>query len=83
MTFSVDPSKGKIRLYVDNDADGDFLDADEVSPVFTAQTINVSNGGTSPAGSLLKGSLGVGIYHNMSVYRDTTMDVNNVQVVGG
>lgn len=89
VTFSKDPTKGKVRVYVDRDGDGDFLDADEMSPEFTCQTLanctsadaaKVANG-ARPVGAPLPSHLRLGIYHRQ-IYGPTTIDIDNVQVYG-
>jgi hypothetical protein len=89
VTFSKDPSKGKVQLFVDHDGSGDFLAASKASPVITCQTLanctsadpaKVSNG-ARPAGQSLPSHMRIGCYHRAS-YGPTTVDVDNVQVMG-
>ena len=84
VTYSQDPAKGRVQMFVDANADGDFLDAGEVSPVLTMRTLAyVTSSGSSPIapGGSLPSHLRLGIYHHSS-YGTTTVDLDNVQVVG-
>lgn len=84
VTFSKDPTKGRVRLYVDRDGDGDFLDADEMSPEITCQTLaNLTSKGSSPrnVGDPIPSHFRIGCYHR-ATYGPTTVDIDNVQVVG-
>lgn len=84
--YSKDASKGWVRLYVDNDGDGDFLDADEMSPQITCPTLaTITSKGNSPrnVGDPLPSHMRIGIYRQGSTYTGTgTMDIDNIQVVG-
>lgn len=83
VTYSQDPAKGRAQLFVDNDGDGDFLDADEASPVLTMRTlayVTSQGGGSIPVGGSIPGHLRIGPYHD-ETYGTTTVDVDNVQVV--
>jgi hypothetical protein len=91
VTFSKDPAKGKIRVYVDRNGDGDFTDTREVSPVITGPTLAfVTEQAVVPAGDPpgpyvgdpIPGHMRIGIYHDPSAYGTTTVDFDNVQVVG-
>ena len=86
VTYSQDPARGKIQMFVDSNADGDFVDTGEASPVLTMRTLAyvTSRGiGAIPVGGSIPGHLRLGIYHDGAVYGTTTVDVDNVQVVGG
>ncbi len=82
--YSKDPSKGRIQFFCDNDGDGDFLDADEASSVFTRQTLHtfsIAEYGKA-AGDAIPCHLRLGIYRNTSYTGNTYVDIDNVQVVG-
>jgi hypothetical protein len=86
VTWSQDPAKGKVQLYVDRNGDGDFLDSEEISPVIRVRTLAYmaqASGGSLPVGASIPGHLRLGIYHNPSAYGTTTVDVDNVQSVSG
>ncbi len=81
--WSKDPAVGKLRMYVDNDGDGDFLDADEMSPLLSIGTLAYA----SAAGSGLNindpipGHLRLGLYHN-TIIPGASVEIDNVQIVG-
>lgn len=82
--YSKDPAKGWIRLYVDNDGDGDFLDADEMSPqIFCPTLATLTSKGSSPrnVGDALPSHMRIGIYHK-NTYGTAALDIDNVQVIG-
>lgn len=86
VTYSQDPAKGKVQVFVDLDGDGDFVDPGEASPVFSMRTlayVTSQGSGTIPVGGSLPDHLRLGIYHDPSAYSNTTVDVDNVQVVSG
>jgi hypothetical protein len=83
VTYSQDPTKGKVRVFVDTNADGDFLDKGERSPVLTMRTlayVSAQGNGTIPVGQSLPGHLRIGLYHD-SAYGTATVDVDNVQIL--
>jgi len=83
VTYSKDPTKGKVQMFVDNNGDGDFLDADEVSPVMTMATLSYAAvaGNGFAIDDPIPSHLRLGPYHD-PWYGTTTVDVDNVQVVG-
>ena len=84
ITYSQDPSVGKAQMFADLNADGDFLDRGEVSPVLGMRTlayVTAGGSGTIPLGDSIPGHLRLGIYHDTSVYGSATVDVDNVQVL--
>lgn len=86
VTYSQDPAKGRIQVFVDSNADGDFLDRGEMSPELTMRTlayVTSQGSGTIPVGESLPGHLRLGIYHHSSVYGTTVVGVDNVQVLLG
>jgi hypothetical protein len=84
VTYSQDPAKGKLQLFVDRNGDGDSLDTGEISPVFAVRTLAyvTSQGlGSIQVGGSIPGHLRLGVYHDESAYGTTSIDVDNVQVV--
>jgi hypothetical protein len=89
VTFSQDPAIGKIRIYVDRDGDGNFNDADEMSPEFTQQTLPTETLGPTvnvsylPIGTSIPTHMRVGIYNDgPNFYGTTTVHLDNIQVMG-
>lgn len=84
--YSKDPARGWVQFYVDRDGDGDFLDADEVSPKIPCSTLAwITSKGSSPrnVGDPLPSHQRIGIYRQGPTYSGTsTVDIDNVQVVG-
>jgi hypothetical protein len=83
VTFSQWPNVGKVQVFIDSNADGDFLDAGEASPVWTGATLQYE---TAPENGLAAGDsvpamFMVGVYHNPSAYGTTSVEVDNVQVL--
>jgi hypothetical protein len=79
--YSRDPAVGRMILYADIDGDGV---AEHVSgPVFF-QTIShcTTAGNGLSVGDPIPGHLRLGVYHDPAVYGDTTIHIDNVQVVG-
>jgi hypothetical protein len=87
VTYSGRASVGKLRLYVDVNGDGDWLDAGEISPVISAQTLatQATAGYGMNAGASIPGHLRMGIYHNPTIScpapSGCRVDVDNVQIV--
>ena len=82
ITFSQHPNVGKVTVYIDNDNDGDWLDADETftwNGATLAYATAAHNG--LAAGESIPSFLEIGPYHN-SVYGTTSLDIDNVQVYG-
>jgi chitodextrinase len=85
VTYSQDPTTGRVRVYVDRNGDGDFLDSEEVSPVLTIRTlayVTQQGSGSIPVAGSLPSHLRLGVYHDASAYGTTSVDVDNVQIVG-
>ncbi len=83
--YSKDAGQGWVRLYVDRDGDGDFLDADEMSPKITCPTLaTITSKGNSPrnVGDALPSHMRIGIYRQQTYLAPATLDLDNVQVVG-
>jgi len=91
ITYSQDPSKGKIQISADLNGDGDFSDAGEQSPVMTTYTLkyevdgpNGTSDGLAP-GQSIPSHLRMGNYHNPSISCPPPLgcqtDVDNVEVV--
>lgn len=68
VTYSVDPSIGSVKIYVDVDGDGDALDRGERSRRFALQTLGQEQTGTATdglsAGVSIPSHLRMGIYHD-------------------
>jgi hypothetical protein len=87
VTYSSDASVGKIRLYADLNADGDWNDAGEVSPIISAPTLAYTT--TSAyglnAGDAIPGHPRIGLYHSPTIScpapAGCRVDVDNVQIV--
>ena len=85
VTYSQDPAKGRVRVFVDSNADGDFLDRRETSPELRMRTlayVTDQGSGTIPVGKPIPSHLRIGVYHD-SDYGTATIDVDNVQVLRG
>lgn len=83
--YTKDPALGWIRLYVDRDGDGDFLDANEMSPQIPCQTLaTITVKGNSPrnVGDSLPSHMRLGMYRQQTYLSASVMDQDNVQVVG-
>jgi Polysaccharide lyase len=83
VTYSSYPAKGRVRAFVDSNADGDFRDRGETSPVLTMRTlayVTDQGSGTIAVGSSIPSHLRIGVYHD-SAYGTATIDVDNVQVL--
>jgi hypothetical protein len=94
VTYSRDPRLGRVRVYVDLNGDGDFGDANEVSPAFHVATLRAEQarlpGGTysdvpSPygVGKSIPDHLRAGIYEDPDYPCPSgcSVDIDNVQVV--
>jgi len=87
--YSKKPRKGRIRLFVDLNADGDFADRRERSRRIRTNTLKREIAGTARdgrrAGQSLPSHLRVGIYHDTPIRcrrpRGCSVDVDNVQVI--
>jgi chitodextrinase len=83
ITFSQWPNTGKVRVFVDSNADGDFLDPGEASPVWQGATlayVTTADSGLA-AGDSVPSMLAMGLYHNPSAYGTTSVELDNVQVL--
>ena len=85
VTFSQWPGVGKVQVFVDSNADGDFQDSGETSPVWSGATLMYATAPHSglAAGQSVPSMLALGIYHNPSAYGTTSIELDNVQVLGG
>jgi hypothetical protein len=87
--YSQDPGRGWLQVSADLNADGDFDDPEERSPLIRAQTLKTETSGSSSdglaAGDPIPSHLRVGLYHNDSVGcpapTGCSTEVDNVQVV--
>ena len=94
VSYSAQPASGRVKLYVDANADGDARDRREQSPSFQTATLKretVSSPETGlVAGSSIPSHLRVGLYHDLGIRckrpRGCPIHVDNVQVtapIGG
>jgi hypothetical protein len=89
ITYSQDPSRGKVTIYVDLNGDGDAADSGEQSPTLSMSTLKrETTGGTDDGiapGESIPSHLRVGIYHNPAIEcpppGGCSTQVDNVQVV--
>jgi hypothetical protein len=88
--YSHDASKGTLKVYVDNDGDGDASDPDEESPLFRRSTLRTETEGGARDDGIAPGQpipdhLRVGIYHDPSYRceerRSCVIHIDNVQVL--
>ena len=83
ITFSQYTNIGKITFYIDNDADGDFLGADEMFTWNGATNLYVTSAENGlAAGDTLPNVLFLGPYRNSTITGNTYVDIDNVQVYG-
>jgi Ca2+-binding RTX toxin-like protein len=87
VTYSEDPSRGSLTMYIDLNGDGDVADPGEASPTIHTATLKPETSGplTDIApGSPIPSHLRVGIYHDPAIPCPSgcAVDVDNVQVVG-
>jgi hypothetical protein len=93
--YSQHDDEGRVKLYLDRNGDGDWLDAEERSPPFTTHTLKYElpdhHGAASETNGLAPGDsipshLRVGLYHDPSIDcpapRGCSIEIDNVQVVG-
>lgn len=86
VTYSQDPSIGRVTVYADLNGDGDAADPDEQSPTIEIATLKVESAGGDDdgvaEGESIPSHLRAGIYHNPSIGCATScgIDVDNVQV---
>jgi hypothetical protein len=90
ITYSQDPNKGRIKVYVDLNGDGDATDAGEQSPVIRRPTLlreTAGPNGDVGAGNSIPSHLRAGVYHAQSYScpppNGCHADFDNVQVVKG
>ena len=94
VTYSQHSDKGQVKLYIDRNGDGDWLDDEEQSPAFTTHTLKYEtpdrHGAASDTDGLAPGDsipshLRVGVYHDPSIDcpapSGCSVQVDNVQVV--
>jgi hypothetical protein len=89
VAYSANPDRGSIQVWVDLNADGDFSDLDEVSPVFRTNTLKREIEGDANDGYVtgepLPSHLRAGIYHDEVIPcpppAGCAVDIDNVQVV--
>lgn len=89
VTYSKKPGRGRIKLFVDRNGDGDFGDRRERTRTFKTYTLKVETAGTNrdgfKPGMSLPSHLRVGIYHDSRIRcpkpRGCRIHVDNVQVL--
>jgi Polysaccharide lyase len=89
ITYSQDPSVGKVTVHVDLNGDGDAADSGEQSPTLSMATLKrETTGGTDDGiapGESIPSHLRAGIYHNPAIACPAPLgcsnQVDNVQVV--
>jgi hypothetical protein len=89
VTYSQDPTRGRIRIYADLNGDGDFDDAREQSKVKTTFTLKEETEDGEDdlaAGESIPSHLRVGLYHDPAYPCPAPdgcyVDLDNVQVIG-
>jgi hypothetical protein len=82
VVYSADPAIGSVKVYVDRNGDGDWLDKGEQSPLMHMATLATD----AATGSSVQDHLRIGIYHDPNIAcpppLGCSVDVDNVQVVG-
>lgn len=87
--YSQDPERGRVRLYVDSNGDGEFDDEGESSPQFATNTLKREDGTDGSdgysAGDSIPSHLRVGLYHDAVIPcpppAGCSLDVDSVLVV--
>jgi hypothetical protein len=85
--YSKNPDRGRVKLYVDLNGDGDAADPGEQSPVIRTYTLKRETSGRAgdgiAPGDSIPSHLRVGTYHDTAVRCPSgcPVDVDNVQVV--
>jgi Polysaccharide lyase len=90
VTYSQNPSIGRIKVYVDLNGDGDFNDAGEQSPTFQTYTLKYEIPGPEKGlapGQSIPSHLRLGIYHDSSIScpapSGCSVNIDNIEVVRG
>jgi hypothetical protein len=89
VVYSTSPDVGSVQINVDLNGDGDFLDANEQSPVMHLATLDPEVGGGDGLkdGAAIPDHLRLGLYHDPAIPcpppQGCSVDVDNVQVVDG
>ena len=88
--YSQHASKGRVKVYVDLNADSDFSDAGEQSPAFQTNTLKHETGTDTSdglaAGQSIPSHLRVGMYHHQDIPCPTStagcsVESDNIQIV--
>ncbi len=88
--YSQHASKGRVKVYVDLNADSDFADAGEQSPTFQTNTLKHETGTDTSdglaAGQSIPSHLRVGMYHHQDIPCPTStagcsVESDNIQIV--
>ena len=89
VVYSKNPSVGSVKLYVDRNGDGDWLDSGEQSPRISVATLATESAGSAgdglAVGDAIPSHLRTGIYHNVPIScpapTGCPVELDNVQVV--
>jgi hypothetical protein len=89
VVYSADPAVGSVKLYVDANGDGDWLDSGEQSPTVSGATLarETVGGYGIPVGGSIPSHARIGLYHDVSIPcgapTGCVVETDNVQVLAG